>query len=97
MRFRSDCCPQAAGVAGFLLALESVHLWARYGPTEIPVPNSAYDVTLPQVHVGAGEILFTLVVSLATGSSGYDRATMACYIPGRHVGRINPLKALHSE
>jgi len=55
------------GVAGLLLALGSVHLWARFGPTQIPVPNSAYEVTLPQVHLGASEILFTLLVSLATG------------------------------
>jgi putative ABC transport system permease protein len=55
------------GVAGLLLALGSVHLWASYGPTQIPVPNSAYEVTLPQVHLGASEILFTMAVSLATG------------------------------
>lgn len=55
------------GVLGLLLALGSVHLWARYGPTQIPVPNSAYEVTLPEVHLGTSEIVFTLVVSLATG------------------------------
>ena len=55
------------GMLGLLLALGSVHLWARYGPAQIPVPNAAYEVRLPPVHLGAGEILFTLVVSLATG------------------------------
>jgi len=42
-------------------------LWARYGPTQIPVPNAAYEVTLPAIHLGVSEIVFTLVVSLATG------------------------------
>jgi putative ABC transport system permease protein len=55
------------GMLGLLLALGSVHLWAQYGPTQIPVPNAASEVTLPPVHLGASEILFTLVVSLATG------------------------------
>ena len=55
------------GMLGLLLALGSVHLWARYGPTRIPVPNAAYEVTLPAVHLGLSEIVFTLVVSLATG------------------------------
>jgi putative ABC transport system permease protein len=50
-----------------LLALGSVHLWARYGPTQIPVPNAAYEVTLPAVHLGLNEIAFTVGVSLATG------------------------------
>ncbi len=55
------------GMLGLLLALGSVHLWARYGPTQIPVPNAAYEVTLPAIHLGVSEIGFTLVVSLATG------------------------------
>jgi putative ABC transport system permease protein len=55
------------GTLGLLLALGSVHLWARYGPTQIPVPNAASEVTLPVVHLGVSEIVFTLVVSLATG------------------------------
>ena len=55
------------GMLGLLLALGSVHLWAQYGPTQIPVPNAASEVTLPAVHLGASEIVFTLVVSLATG------------------------------
>ena len=55
------------GMLGLLLALGSVHLWARYGPTQIPVPNAAYEVRLPAVHLGLSEIVFTLVVSLATG------------------------------
>ena len=55
------------GMLGLLLALGGVHLWARYGPTQIPVPNAAYEVTLPAVHLGVSEILFTLVVSLVTG------------------------------
>lgn len=55
------------GMLGLLLSLGSVHLWARYGPTRIPVPNAAYEVTLPPVHLGVNEIVFTLVVSLATG------------------------------
>ena len=55
------------GMLGLLLALGSVHLWAQYGPTQIPVPNAASEVTLPAVHLGATEIVFTLVVSLATG------------------------------
>jgi putative ABC transport system permease protein len=55
------------GILGLLLALGSVHLWGRYGPTQIPVPNAASEVTLPVVHLGVSEIVFTLVVSLATG------------------------------
>jgi putative ABC transport system permease protein len=55
------------GAVGLILALGSVHLWARFGPTQIPVPNAASEVTLPTVHLGASEIAFTLVVSLATG------------------------------
>ncbi len=55
------------GMLGLMLALGSVHLWARYGPTRIPVPNAASEVTLPAVHLGVSEIVFTLVVSLATG------------------------------
>ncbi len=55
------------GVLGLLLALASVHLWARYGPAQIPVPNAASEVVLPQVHTGAMEILFTLLVSLGIG------------------------------
>jgi putative ABC transport system permease protein len=55
------------GSLGLLLALGSTHLWARYGPTQIPVPNAAFEVTLPPVHLGLSEIVFALVVSLATG------------------------------
>jgi putative ABC transport system permease protein len=55
------------GMLGLLLALVSVHLWAHYGPTQIPVPNAAYEVTLPAIHLGVTEILFTLIVSLVTG------------------------------
>ena len=54
------------GMLGLLLALGGVHLWARYGPTQIPVPNAASEVTLPVIHLGVSEIVFTLVVSLAT-------------------------------
>ena len=55
------------GMVGLLLALGGVHLWARYGPTQIPVPNAASEVILPVVHLGLNEVVFTLVVSLATG------------------------------
>jgi putative ABC transport system permease protein len=55
------------GMLGLLLAMGSVHLWARYGPTQIPVPNAASEVTLPAVHLGVSEVLFTLVVALGTG------------------------------
>jgi putative ABC transport system permease protein len=55
------------GTLGLLLALGSVHLWARYGPAQIPVPNAAFEVTLPPVHLGLSEIVFTLAVSFATG------------------------------
>ncbi len=55
------------GMLGLLLSLGSVHLWVRYGPTQIPVPNAAYEVRLSAVHLGLSEIVFTLVVSLATG------------------------------
>ena len=55
------------GMLGLLLALVSVHLWARYGPAQIPVPNAASEVVLPPVQLGASEIAFTLVVSLAAG------------------------------
>lgn len=55
------------GTFALLLALGGVHLWARYGPTHIPVPNAASEVTLPVVHLGVSEVVFTLIVSLATG------------------------------
>jgi len=55
------------GLLGLLMALGSVHLWARYGPAQIPVPNSAYEVRLPEVHLGAGDVVFTLALSLVTG------------------------------
>ncbi len=63
----SSLLAMLGGMLGLLLALGSVHLWARYGPTQIPVPNAAYEVTLPAIHLGLSEIVFTLVVSLATG------------------------------
>lgn len=40
-------------------ALGSVDLWARVGPTQIPVPDAASEVTLPAVHLGVSEIVFT--------------------------------------
>lgn len=55
------------GILGLLLALVSVHLWARYGPAQIPVPNAAYEVRLPPVHLAITEVLFTIAVSLGTG------------------------------
>lgn len=55
------------GMFGLLLALGGVHLWSRYGPTQIPVPNAASQVILPVVHLGVSEVVFTLIVSLATG------------------------------
>jgi len=55
------------GILGLLLALGSVRLWAHYGPTQIPVPNAAYEVTLPPVYLTISDVVFTLVVSLATG------------------------------
>lgn len=55
------------GVLGLLLALGSVHLWARYGPTQIPVPNAASEVSLPAVHLGVSEVLFTVFISLGIG------------------------------
>lgn len=63
----SSLLAMLGGMLGLLLAWGGVHLWSRYGPTQIPVPNAASEVTLPAVHLGAGEIAFTLVVSLATG------------------------------
>lgn len=55
------------GMLGLLLALGGVHLWALFGPTRIPVPNAASEVTLPAVHLGVSEIVFTLVISLGAG------------------------------
>jgi putative ABC transport system permease protein len=63
----SSLLAMLGGVFGLLLASGGVHLWARYGPTQIPVPNAASEVTLPAVHLGVSEIVFTLVVSLAAG------------------------------
>ena len=63
----SSLLAMLGGSLGLLLALGSVHLWARYGPTQIPVPNAAFEVTLPTVHLGLSEVVFALVVSLATG------------------------------
>src|SRR3569832_1951316 len=54
----SSLLAMAGGSLGLLLALGSVHLWARFGPTQIPVPFSAYEVTLPSVHLGANEVVF---------------------------------------
>ena len=55
------------GMLGLLLAMASLHLWARYGPTKIPVPNAASEVTLPAIHLGMSEVVFTLLVCLGTG------------------------------
>lgn len=55
------------GMLGLVLALVSVHLWAQYGPTQIPVPNAASEVVLPPVFLGTSEIVFALIVSLVTG------------------------------
>jgi putative ABC transport system permease protein len=63
----SSLLSMLGGSLGLLLALGSVHLWGRYGPTQIPVPDAAFEVTLPAVHLGLSEIIFTLAVSLATG------------------------------
>jgi putative ABC transport system permease protein len=63
----SSLLAMLGGGLALLLALGSVHLWARYGPTQIPVPNAAYEVTLPAVHLGLNEIAFTVGLSLATG------------------------------
>src|SRR6202012_1467389 len=52
----SSLLAMLGGMLGLLLALGSVHLWARYGPTQIPVPNAASEVTLPAVHLGVSEI-----------------------------------------
>ena len=63
----SSLLAMLGGSLGLLLALGSVRLWTRYGPTQIPVPNAAYEVTLPTVHLGLSEIVFTLLISFATG------------------------------
>jgi predicted permease len=55
------------GLLGLLLAQGGVHVWARYGPAQIPVPNAAYEVKLPAVHLGVSEIVFALVASFAAG------------------------------
>jgi putative ABC transport system permease protein len=44
-----------------------VRLWMRFGPTTIPVPDAAYRVVLPAVHLGWAEMGFTLAVCIATG------------------------------
>jgi putative ABC transport system permease protein len=63
----SSLLSMLGGMLGLLLAVGSVHLWARYGPTQIPVPNAASEVTLPAVHLGLSEIAFALLASSATG------------------------------
>ncbi|UWZ83633.1 ABC transporter permease [Occallatibacter riparius] len=63
----SSLLAMLGGMLGLGLAWVSMHLWARYGPAQIPVPNAAYEVTLPAVHLGGSEVVFALVVSLATG------------------------------
>jgi putative ABC transport system permease protein len=55
------------GLFGLLLAFLSVHLWARYGPAQIPVPHAASQAALPPVHLGVIEAVFTLLVSLGIG------------------------------
>ncbi len=63
----SSVLAMLGGVLGLGLAVASMQLWARYGPAQIPVPNAAYEVALPPVHLGLGETVFALAVSLTTG------------------------------
>ncbi|HEY1808423.1 MAG TPA: ABC transporter permease [Acidobacteriaceae bacterium] len=55
------------GGAGLALAALCVRLWMRYGPAVIPVPDAAYRVALPPVHLGMGEVAFTLTLCVAIG------------------------------
>jgi putative ABC transport system permease protein len=55
------------GAAGLLLALWTTWLLPRYMPAQIPIPNGAYYFSLPQVHLDAASLAFTVVLSLLTG------------------------------
>ncbi len=56
------------GGAGLLLAAWGTDLLMRVMPSRIPVPNAADAVLLPKIHMDAKVVLFTLVVSLLTGT-----------------------------
>jgi putative ABC transport system permease protein len=55
------------GAAGALLALWSTDLLKIFVPSRIPVPNAAYAVMLPRIHMSGAAFAFTIVVSLLTG------------------------------
>ncbi|HKV26844.1 MAG TPA: ABC transporter permease [Candidatus Acidoferrales bacterium] len=55
------------GCAGLLLAVWSGYPLAKYMPAKIFVPNAADQVSLPKVHLDWTALLFTLIISLATG------------------------------
>jgi putative ABC transport system permease protein len=55
------------GCAGSLVAVWSTYLLTRCVPSEIPVPNAAYQTLLPKTHMGGVALAFVLIVSLLTG------------------------------
>jgi putative ABC transport system permease protein len=55
------------GWAGLLLAMWGTDLLMRVVPQSIPVPNAAYTVQIPTVHMAGGVVVFTTGVSLLTG------------------------------
>ena len=56
------------GGAGLFLALWGTELLMRVVPSRIPVPNAADAVLLPKVHIDGTVVVFTLLVSLLTGT-----------------------------
>ncbi len=55
------------GAAGSLLALWSTALLAIFVPSRIPVPNAAYQVMLPRIHMTGSAFAFTIIISLLAG------------------------------
>jgi putative ABC transport system permease protein len=55
------------GAVGALLALWSTDLLKIFVPSRIPVPNAAYAVMLPIIHVSGAAFAFTILISLLTG------------------------------
>jgi len=57
----------AGGASGLLFALWTTYVLARFIPSRIPVPNAADYVSLPNIHLSAPVLAFTLLISLLTG------------------------------
>jgi len=57
----------AGGAGGLFLAVWGTQLLMQLVPESIPVPNAAYKVRLPPIHVDGRVLAFTAAVALLTG------------------------------